>query len=150
MRRLASVRERAIGPVIVPALRRVRAARPMMMGEMTMNDSNESAEVIDSKSRDGITIGMVDAILTMATVLTQRLKSEYRRLDRVRSDPRRDDPWAYHSQAVQDALHDLESNETVRSLLWPRDDEAMAFIHESVKLLKDRGSDDAANRDATP
>lgn len=71
---------------------------------------------IGVKSRDGITIGMIDAIITLSVALEQRLKQERRRFKRS------SDEWAYHSQPVQDALHDLAGNKTVRNLLWPRDE----------------------------
>ncbi len=72
---------------------------------------------------------MVDAIITMAVVLQERLKAEARRHKRSA------DEWSWHSQEVQDALQDLQHNEAVRSLLWPRDDVAMDIIHRAAAAL---------------
>jgi hypothetical protein len=95
----------------------------------------EEADEIDAASRDGITIGLVDSIITLANVLSLRLKAEARRLKR---DP---DEWAWHSQSVQDALCDLAGNETVRQLLFPRDDRAMDIISRAAALLKPKVDD---------
>lgn len=90
-------------------------------------------ETIECNSRDGVTIGMIDAIITMAIVLDQRLKHETKRLKRSKVE------WAWHSQPVQDALHDLASNKVVRGLLFPRDDEAMKIINDAAKAVTTQG-----------
>lgn len=94
-----------------------------------MLGSESTTMPIECRSRDGITIGLIDSLITIAVVLDHRLKSERRRFRRSA------DEWAYHSQAVQDALHDLADNPTVRGLLWPHDDKAMAIIHSAAQLL---------------
>jgi hypothetical protein len=92
---------------------------------------------IDATSRDGITIGLVDSIITLAIILSQRLKAEARRLKR---DP---DEWAWHSQPVQDALTDLAGNKVVRQLLFPRDIPAIEIITRAAALLKPKVGTDA-------
>ena len=84
---------------------------------------------IDAASRDGVTIGLIDAMIAIAIALNLRLKSETRRLKRS------DDEWAWHSKAVQDALSDLAHNVAVRNLLFPRDDEAMDIIQRAAAVL---------------
>lgn len=89
-----------------------------------------SETTIEAASRDGITIGLIDSIITIATVLRERLNAESRRLKRS------SDEHAWHSQPVQDALHDLAANPTVRGLLWPRDDNAMEIIHRAAESVE--------------
>lgn len=89
--------------------------------------------MIEAKSRDGITIGLIDAILTLTHTLNERLAKEVKRLGK---DP--DDDHAWHSKEVQDALLDLAGNKALRQLLWPRDEAAMKIIHDSADLLRKR------------
>ncbi len=86
-------------------------------------------KVIDAKSRDGITIGLIDAIITLAHTLNERLALEGKRLE---NDPNDDHAW--HSMAVQHALLDLAGNKALRQLLWPRDEKAMEIIHAAAEL----------------
>jgi hypothetical protein len=88
---------------------------------------------IECTSPDGITIGLVDSLITISIVLDRRLRTELARLNKQRPD---EDGHAYHSQAVQDAMADLAGNQAVRRLLWPRDDAVMAVLHEAANLLE--------------
>lgn len=89
---------------------------------------------IDAKSRDGITIGLIDAMLAIVHTLNERLAAEVKRLGK---DP--DDDHAWHSVPVQDALLDLAGNKALRKLLWPRDEKAMDIIHRSAELIRTQG-----------
>ena len=87
---------------------------------------------LDAKSPDGITIGLIDAMLTLAHTLNERLASEL--IERNR-DPAEDD-HAYYSMPVQRALRDLAGNPAIRRLLWPRDDATMKILHDAAKLTR--------------
>lgn len=89
------------------------------------------AVLVECKSRDGITIGLADAIMTLANVLLQRVLSENRRLKRDKSDE-----FAWHSQPVQDALHDLQMNKALRALIYPYDEESSKIIIAATKAMK--------------
>ncbi len=93
------------------------------------------SDPIDAKSRDGITIGMVDAILSLANALTERLAAEQRRHNRRRAHPKtEDDEWSWHSEPVREALSDLAGNKALKSLMYPRDERVMRILHEAAAL----------------
>ena len=82
----------------------------------------------EAASRDGITIGMIDAIITLANALHERLMADSKRFKRS------EDRW--FSEDIQDALSDLRHNMTINSLLYPRDESSMALINEAAERLK--------------
>ena len=92
---------------------------------------------LEFKSRDGQTIGMIDAILTLAVALTDRLKNENKRFNRLRNLARTtDEEFAYHSADVLAALQDLRLNEVVRNLIYPENAAAMEIIRAATASLK--------------
>lgn len=113
------------------------------MGNLSMNLKNGRKKMTMSNpvdnSEDGITIGLVDAIITVAATLSERLEAEVtRRRDIYGGDA---DDRAYLSRDVQEALEDLAGNKTVRDLLWPRDDKCMDLIINAAKRLKEKEND---------
>lgn len=96
-------------------------------------------EPIDAKSRDGITIGLIDAMIAMANTLNERLKNEQRRHNRLRANPKtEEDEWAWHSEPVREALSDLAGNKAIHQLLYPRDERVMRILHEAAALHQSR------------
>lgn len=93
--------------------------------------SREQTPVIECKSADGITIGIIDAIITMSDLLIQRLKSEEQRHRRNKNDDH-----AWHSKAVEDALCDLRFNSSLRGFIFQADDDAMKLIRKAARELR--------------
>lgn len=89
---------------------------------------------IDAAARDGITIGMIDAIISIANALDERLRAEAKRL---RKDP--DDDHAWHSEAVRNAMADLAANKALRHIMWPRDERTMRILRAAADLHQARG-----------
>lgn len=87
----------------------------------------------DAASRDGITIGLIDAMITLAHTLNDRLAREGKRMKR-RSD------WEWHSEAVQSALSDLGYNSAILRLIRPGDEESMDLIRRAAALIKTPGA----------
>jgi hypothetical protein len=85
--------------------------------------------VIECKSRDGITIGLIDALITTAAVLHQRLLQDHRR-------------GRKNSQPVIDALDDLRLNKNFRELVFPGGDEAMRIIDRAAEAIRARNTTD--------
>jgi hypothetical protein len=90
------------------------------------------AATAECASPDGITIGLVDALITVARILHNRLQSEATKLKES------DEEFAWFSPEVLEALADLRSNEAIRALMYPRDEVAMKLIHEAAELLAKR------------
>ena len=88
---------------------------------------------IEAHSRDGITIGLVDAIITLANTLNERLAAEAKRL---KSDPSDDHAW--HSEPVRKALLDLAGNKALKRLLFPRDEKVMKILRDAAALHEAR------------
>jgi hypothetical protein len=86
---------------------------------------------IDSKSWDGITIGLIDAVQSILAVLNERIAREAKRLKR-----RPDDEWAWFSPDVQEALTDLRHCEAAQTLLYHGDAEAMDIIRRAADALR--------------
>lgn len=93
---------------------------------------------IECSSHDGITIGLIDAMITLANTLNERLEREARRMKR-RNNPIE---WEWFSDDVQAALTDLAGNKAVQNLLHPYDENAMRIIREGARLI--------ATKPATP
>lgn len=93
------------------------------------------SEVGECKSWDGITIGLIDAIITIANVLNPRLQAEARKMKKL-GEKDTDLEWLWFSQEVQDAMSDLLLNESVQQLLYPRDEKMMDIIYKSAETLK--------------
>ena len=87
---------------------------------------------IEHNSRDGITIGMIDAIISLATALNERLEKERERLDMSGRD------FAWHTVPVQNALLDLKGNVEVQRLLFPRDEKAYEVLRGFAQLEMER------------
>ena len=80
---------------------------------------------------DDHTLQMIDALLTHGRMLRDRLQAEYRRLRRLP-----DDRWECLSESVQEALADLRHADIFTDILYPRDNAAMALIHEAAELIR--------------
>jgi len=90
-------------------------------------------QTIECTSTDGITIGLIDAIITLAVVLNERLEKQAKRMKRS------PDEYEWFSEDVRNALCDLAGNPAVKRLLFPRDEKAMAIIHEAARSLTGHG-----------
>lgn len=101
-----------------------------------------SSKPIEGTSRDGIIIGLVDAIITIAVVLNERLNSEAKRMRKSSVE------WEWFSEDVQNALGDLGDNKALRELLFPRDERAMRIIRDAAARLDDLAPAAPPSRDA--
>lgn len=90
-----------------------------------------SKRVIECKSWDGVTIGLIDSMLAISRVLVERLHAEQARLKAIQ-----DGPW--FSEDVQEALADLRHDDCIGELIYPGNTEAMRLIHEAAALIKTR------------
>jgi hypothetical protein len=99
------------------------------------NQMNDDLDVQECSSHDGVTVGMIDAIITLANALHERIKVDLRRFNRNKNHEK--EP-TYFSEAVQEAFSDLRHNKAVTSLLHPRDEVAMNIIHKAAASLKSR------------
>lgn len=88
-----------------------------------------TTEPIDAGSRDGITIGLIDAMITLAHTLNDRLQREGRRMKR------RED-WEWFSEPVQLALAELAGNKAILQLIRPDDETAMEIIRLAAALIE--------------
>jgi hypothetical protein len=86
--------------------------------------------VIESESWNGITIGLIDAILSVAKMLNERIAAETKRLKLT------DEEWL--SEEVQEALADLRHSADIKMLIAPENEKAMAIIREAAALIKTR------------
>jgi hypothetical protein len=95
-----------------------------------MSDGSQTtaAATIDVATRDGITIGLIDGMITIANALNERLMREGRRMKR-RSD------WKWFSDDVQAALADLAHNKAILQLIRPDDETAMDILHRAAELI---------------
>ncbi len=73
--------------------------------------------LIECTSRDGVTIGLVDALISIANVLTERLEAEAKRMKRSSVE---------FSQEVQDALTDLRHHAALTGLIYHHDERGPA------------------------
>jgi len=92
------------------------------------------AKILECKSWDGVTIGLIDALLSISRALTERVEAETERLKKT------DDQWL--SNEVQEALSDLRHDDVLKALIYPQDIEAARIIREAAVLIKTR---DASN-----
>ncbi len=82
---------------------------------------------IECKSEMGITIGLIESILTAANLLGQRLDYET-----LISGERGDE-----HQPIRDAIADLCACEPLRRMLNDADARAMSVIHHAAKLFEE-------------
>lgn len=83
---------------------------------------------IECKSDIGITIGLIDGIISIAQVLAPRLN-----IDAMRLGEKGDE-----YQPVREALTDLCCCVPLKDMLDKWDGQAMELIHRAAELLKDR------------
>jgi hypothetical protein len=85
-------------------------------------------KLIECSSPEGITIGAIEAIITLANIVDQRL------------------PWndmmigegGDEFQPIRDALTDLCSNGSLRKILDGWDNRAHELIHRAAKMLEEK------------
>ena len=86
--------------------------------------------VHECKSHDGVTVGLIDSLMTIAQVLTLRLEEDKKRFDKSEEE------FAWFSPEIQKALADLSANQDIRNLMYPRDEESCKIIHDAADLLR--------------
>jgi hypothetical protein len=86
--------------------------------------------LIECKSDVGITVGLIDSIITVARVLNARL--DYDALICGSTGDR--------MQPVRDALRDLQDCSEFKRMIQFGDRDAMRVIHDAADLLRKRGS----------
>jgi hypothetical protein len=91
---------------------------------------NAHTTTIECTSRDGITIGLVDAMLSLARALNERLAAEAKRMKRSKIE------WEWFSDEVQSALADLRHSQDMLNLFQPNDEVAMELIRRAAALIE--------------
>lgn len=88
---------------------------------------------IECKSEMGITIGLIDAIISIANILAPRL--------RVIDDELRLGTRGDVHQPIRDALTDLCVSSELRRVVDGQDNGAYALIHKAAGLLTEKTKD---------
>ena len=92
------------------------------------------SRVNECNSKDGITIGLIDSIITQVNILAKRLKSEENRFKKSKNE------FEYHSDEVLGALQDLKMNKSLKNLMYPYDEKAMRIIEAAANTIKCKSS----------
>lgn len=83
-------------------------------------------KTIECKSEIGVTVGLIDTIITSARVLRDRID-----VDALICGQTGDE-----HQPVRDALRDLQDSDDFKRLITYGDRDAMAVIHQAAALLE--------------
>lgn len=87
-----------------------------------MSENYSNRRSVDAASDDGLTIGLIDMVITAATLLNQRIP----------------DHWGESKlpKVVKEALTDLYRHPEVKKLVERYDEKTMDIIHRAAELLE--------------
>lgn len=86
------------------------------------------SKTIECKSEMGITIGLIDAIISISNVLAPRLEA----IDDAMRLGQRGDEY----QPIRNALTDLCTSSNARRVIMGHDEVASALIHRAAELIE--------------